>query len=106
MAAPVELHLSDEGLGVVRAFLPHHAVGQLLTGLPLDVLLEQGLVVPAALLHHLFPLHVQQNAVDQLRRGGNAAVQIHGGEHSLGCIRQNGGPMAAAAGFLALPSFR
>ena len=98
----VELHLSDEGLGVVGAFLPHHAVGQLLTGLPLDVLLQKGLVVPAAFLHHLFPLHVQQNAVDQLRRGGNAAVQIHGGEHSLGCIRQNGGPMAAAAGLLAL----
>ena len=70
----VEPHLGNEGLGVVGAFLPHHAVGQLLTGLPLDVLLEQGLVVPAALLHHLFPLHIQQDAVDQLRRSGNAAV--------------------------------
>ena len=68
--------------------------------------LQLGLVVPAALLHLLLPLLVQQDAVDQVAGGVHAAIQIDGGEHGLRGVGQNGGTVAAAALFLSLLNCR
>ena len=96
----VQQHLRREGLGVVRAPLPYHAVGQNLIRLALYQLLEGRLVVPAALLHHLFPLRVQHTAVNQRRGGGDAPVQVDRGKDRLRGVRQDGGPGPASAGLL------
>ena len=75
-------------------------VAEKLVALALHQLLQLGLVVPAALLHLLLPLLVQQDAVDQVAGGIHAAIQIDGGEHGLRGVGQNGGAMAASALFL------
>ena len=84
---------------MVRAALPHQTVGQHLTALPLDQLLEGGLEVPA--VGDLLPLLVQDQVVDQLAGLADAAVQIHGGQHGLHRVRLDGGTLTAAAALLA-----
>ena len=76
--------------------------GVVLPGLTLNTLLKLGLIIPAALLYYLFPLHIQQNTVNERGSGRNAAIKIHRGKYRLGGVRQNGGALASAAGLLAL----
>ena len=59
----VELHLRLEGLVMIRPRLTDHMVGEHLIRLALDQLLQSGLVVPAALLHHLFLLGIQKPVI-------------------------------------------
>ena len=84
---------------MVRTGGAHQTVGQHLAALPLDQLLKRGLVVPAAALL-LFP--VQNEALDDLPGGADAAVQIDRRQHGLHCVRHDGRPLPAAAGVLAL----
>ena len=75
---------------------------QLLIGLALHQLLQLGLAVAAAALHHLLLLLVQQYAVDQLTGLVDAPVQIHRRQHGLHRVGQDRGPAAAAAALLPL----
>ena len=87
---------------MVRAGGADHLVVQRLVAAALDQLLKLRLIVPAALLHGLLLLLVQQHPVDQGPGGFHAAVQVHRREHGLRCVGQDGGPLTAAAGLLAL----
>ena len=75
---------------------------QHLIGLALHQLLQFGLAVTAAVLHHLLLLLFQQDPVDQRAHLVDAAIQIHRGQHRLHRVRQNGRTAAAAAALLAL----
>ena len=87
---------------MVGARGPRQLIVQHLAASALDQLLQLRLIVPAALLHHLLTLLVQQDAVDEVAGGVHPAVQIHGGKYGLGGVGQYGGPAAAAALLLAL----
>ena len=75
---------------------------QRLVAAPLHQLLQLRLVVPAALLHIRLPLLIQQDPVNERTGRLQPAVQIHGGKNGLRGVRQNGRPLPASAGLLAL----
>ena len=82
---------------MVGSALPHQLVGEHLSALPLNKLLEGGLVVPAG---GLFGLLVQDEPLNDLPGLREPAVQIDSGQHSLHGVRPDGGPLPASPGLL------
>ena len=74
-------------------------VAQHLAALPLHQLLKGGLVIAAGAL---LRLPVQDELLDELPGRADAAVQVHGGQHRLHRVGNDGGPLPAAAGLLPL----
>ena len=81
-------------LAVVRSGFLQKLIGNAAARLALDFFLQFRLEVSLRLRSD-FP--GQEKRMDERRRGLQAAVKINGGNHGFRCVRQNGGPVPAAA---------
>ena len=94
----VQVHLHEKALIVVGALLAGEAVFQHLAALPLDQLLEGGLIVPGAV--QSLDLPAEDIPLDDLPGRADAPVQIDRRQHRLHCVGLDGGALPAAAGLL------
>ena len=94
----VQVHLHEKALVVVGALLAGEAVLEHLAALPLDQLLEGGLIVPGAV--QPLDLPAEDIPLDDLPGRSDAAVQIDRRQHRLHRVGLDGGPVPSAAGLL------